>query len=98
MNDKDYALKGPEDVSIPYSQPRSRMNSDSKISINITHSCFPYLGSSCCFRRFGATFRKSKSNLEFARAFSKCSDQQPSIPLVANTSQADLSIRKQEDV
>ena len=81
-----------------YSKPRSRVNIDSKNSSNITNSCFPYLGISCCFRRFGATFRKSKSDLEFARAFSKCSDQWPSIPLVANTSQADMSIRKQEDV
>ena len=68
------------------------MNSDAKNSINITNSCFPYLGISCCFRRFGATFRKSKSDLEFSRAFSKCSDQRLSIPLVTNTSQADLSI------
>ena len=77
---------------------RSRVNSNSKNSINITNSCFPYLGVSCCFRRFGATFRKLKSDLEFARAFLKCSDQRSSIPLIANTIQADLSIRKQEDV
>ena len=60
------------------------MNSDSKNSVNITNSCFPYLGISCCFRRFRATFRQSKSDLEFARALSKCSDQRPSIPLVTN--------------
>ena len=72
------------------------MTSDLKNSISIANSCFPYLGISCC--KIWSDISKIEEQFGVCLCFFKVFRPAVFNSFGHNTSQADLSIRKQEDI